>query len=91
MLTASATPGRVTTPSAISRFEDSGTAGSYAAISGATGTTYLVQPNDNGLQIEVQATATNDNGAAVSATSAATTPVIGSNFLDSAGHQCEHV
>ena len=81
VLTASASAGQSDNTVSYQWFEDSGTAGSYVAISGATGTTYLVQPNDNGLQIEVQATATNDNGAAVSATSAATTPVIGSNFL----------
>ena len=41
-----------------------------------TGATYLVKEADEGFTIEAKATATNDNGATVSATSAATAAVI---------------
>ncbi len=81
VLTAAATAGQSDNTVSYQWFEDSGSGGSYVAISGATGASYQVQPNDNGLQIEVQATVINDNGTTVSATSAATAPVIGSNFL----------
>jgi hypothetical protein len=40
-----------------------------------TGATYVLQPADDGFQIEVRATATNDNGATASATSAPTAAV----------------
>ncbi len=81
VLTAAATAGQSDNTVSYQWLEDSGSGGSYVAISGATGASYQVQPNDNGLQIEVQATVINDNGTTVSATSAATAPVIGSNFL----------
>ena len=41
-----------------------------------TGATYLVKEGDEGFQIEVKATATNDNGVTVSATSTATAAVL---------------
>ncbi len=41
-----------------------------------TGPTYLVQEGDENFSIEAKATATNDNGVTVTATSAATAPVI---------------
>ena len=40
-----------------------------------TGSTYLVKEADEGFKIEVKATATNDNGVAVTATSAPTAAV----------------
>ena len=41
-----------------------------------TGSTYLVTESDEGFTIEVKATATNDNGVTISATSAATAEVL---------------
>ena len=48
----------------------------FVAIANATGSTYQVQESDEGFQIEVVATATNDNGVAISATSVATSAVL---------------
>src|SRR5207237_5779539 len=52
--------------------ENSGAGGAFQNIAGATGSTYLVKEADEGFNIEVVATATNSNGGAASATSAAT-------------------
>jgi hypothetical protein len=54
---------------------DGGT--TWQPIAGATGSTYTVLPGDENALIEVVATATNEQGASVSATSAATSPVNG--------------
>jgi hypothetical protein len=71
---------------------DGGT--TWNSIPGATSSTYLVQQSDEGAELEVVATATNDNGVSVSATSAETTavtlqstasltinPIDGNNFI----------
>ena len=52
--------------------ENNGPGGTYQAIVGATGSTYVVQQGDEGYQIEVVATATNVNGVTASQTSAPT-------------------
>ena len=57
-------------------FENSGPNGNYQVISGATGPIYAVQESDEGLSIEVVATATNANGVTASQTSAPTSAVI---------------
>ncbi len=53
----------------------------YSSVDGftnpiATGTTYQVQEGDEGFTLEAKAIVTNDNGVSVTATSAATTPVL---------------
>jgi hypothetical protein len=52
-----------------------------ANISGATGSTYLVQEGDENHTLDVVATATNDDGITASATSAATASVVDNSSL----------
>jgi len=74
-LTAAATAGGDDTLS-YQWMENSGSNGTYQAIVGATGSTYVVQEGDEGYQIDVIATATNANGVTASETSAPTAAVI---------------
>ena len=81
-ITGTATEGQTLTASASSGQSDNPV--TYAWYSSAdnytnpigTGSTYLVQEGDEGFTIEVKATATNDNGVTVSATSATTSAVL---------------
>ena len=75
-LTASASAGQSDNAVSYQWMENSGSGGSYQNIAGATAATYLVKEADEGFKIEVVATTTNDNGAAVSQTSAATAAVL---------------
>ena len=75
-LSASASAGQADNPVTYQWMENNGVGGAYQNIAGATGSTYVVQEGDEGLNIEVTATATNDNNAQVSATSAATLMVL---------------
>ena len=75
-LTASASSGQSDNPVTYQWEENSGPNGSFVAIANATGSTYQVQESDEGFQIEVVATATNDNGVTISATSSATSAVL---------------
>ena len=75
-LTASASSGQSDNPVTYQWEENSGPNGAFVAIANATGATYQVQESDEGFQIEVVATATNDNGVTTSATSLATTAVL---------------
>ena len=75
-LTASASSGQSDNPVTYQWEENSGPNGSFVAITNATGSTYQVQESDEGFQIEVVATATNDNGVTISATSLATSAVL---------------
>ena len=75
-LTASASAGQSDNAVSYQWMENSGSGGSYQNIAGATAATYLVKEADEGFKIEVVATATNDNGATVSQTSAATAAVL---------------
>ena len=82
MITGTAQEGQTLTASASSGQSDNPV--TYHGISSAdgytnpigTGATYLVQEGDEGYTIEVVATATNDNGVTISATSAATSAVL---------------
>ncbi len=71
-LTASANSGQSDNPVSYAWYSS---ADGYTTAIG-TGATYLVQEGDEGATIEAKATATNDNGAQVSATSAPTASVI---------------
>jgi hypothetical protein len=71
-LTASATPGQ--TDNAVS-YQWFSSADNYTNPIG-TGASYVVKEGDEGFQIEVKATVTNDNGLTVSATSTATAAVL---------------
>ncbi len=75
-LTVSASAGQSDNTVSYQWLENDGSGGSYVNIAGATGSTYQVQEADEGFKIEVVATATNDNGATISATSAATGTVL---------------
>ena len=75
-LTAAAMAGQSDNSVSYQWLENDGSGGSYVNIAGATGPSYQVQEADEGFKIEVVATATNDNGATVSATSAATALVL---------------
>ena len=72
MLTASASSGQGDNPVTYAWYSS---ADSYTTAIGS-GATYQVKEGDEGFTIEVKATATNDNGATVSATSAATSAVL---------------
>ena len=86
-LTASASSGQSDNPVTYQWEENSGPNGAFVAIANATGSTYQVQESDEGFQIEVVATATNDNGVTISAASLAASAV-----LDAApdGHDADH-
>jgi hypothetical protein len=71
-LTGSASPGESDDPVTYTWYSS---ADGYTHPIG-TGATYLVKEGDEGFTIEVKATATNDNGATVTATSAATSAVL---------------
>ena len=71
-LTAAATAGQSDNPVTYAWYSS---ADDYSNPIG-TGSTYLVKEGDEGFTIEVKATATNDNSATISATSAATAAVI---------------
>ncbi len=71
-LTASASSGQSDNPVSYAWYSS---ANGYTAAIG-TGATYLVQEGDENATIEVKATATNDNGATISATSVATSAVL---------------
>ena len=71
-LTAAATAGQSDNPVTYAWYSS---ADNYSNPIG-TGSTYLVKEGDEGFTIEVKATATNDNSATISATSAATAAVI---------------
>ncbi len=81
IITGTAAPGQTLIASAAAGESDDTV--SYAWYSSAngyttaigTGATYLVKTGDEGSTIEVKATATNDNGATITATSAATSAV----------------
>ena len=75
-LTASASSGQPDNLVSYQWMEDNGPGGTYQNIAGATGATYVLQESDEGFNIEVKATATNDNGATVTATRAATAAVL---------------
>ena len=75
-LTASASSGQSDNAVTYQWEENSGPNGAFVAIANATGATYQVQESDEGFQIEVVATATNDNGVTISATSLATSAVL---------------
>jgi hypothetical protein len=87
MITGTAKEGQTLTASASSGQSDNPV--TYAWYSSAdnytnpigTGATYAVQEGDENNQIEVKATATNDNGVTVSATSAATSKVLDNSSL----------
>jgi hypothetical protein len=76
-LTASASSGQSDNPVTYAWYSS---ADSYHTAIG-TGATYQVQEGDENHTIEVKATATNDNGATASATSAATASVIDNSSL----------
>src|SRR6202008_2038736 len=69
-LTASATAGQPDNPVTYQWQQDG------HDIAGATSASYVVQEGDEGHKLDVVATATNDNGVTVSATSAATAAVL---------------
>jgi hypothetical protein len=71
-LTASASSGQSDNPVSYAWYSS---ASNYTTAIG-TGPTYLVKEADEGVTIEVKATATNDNGVTISATSAATLAVL---------------
>ena len=75
-LTASANAGQSDNPVGYEWMENSGSGGTYQNIDDGTDATYQVKEGDEGFKIEVVATATNDNGATVSQTSAATAAVV---------------
>ena len=77
-LTASAIAGQSDNTISYQWMENNGTDGTYQNISGAAASTYLVTEADEGFNIEVVATVTNDNGVAASAASAPTTVVLDS-------------
>ncbi len=81
-LTASASAGQNDNPVTYQWMEDNGPGGTYQNISGASGSTYNVQASDEGFQIEVVATATNDNGVTTSETSAPTAIVPAAELTD---------
>ena len=75
-LTASATAGQSDNTLSYQWMENNGNDGTYQNVSGATGATHLVTEADEGFNIEVVATVTNDNGVSTSATSAPTSVVL---------------
>ena len=75
-LTASASSGQSDNTVSYQWMENSGSGGTYQNISGATAASYQVKESDETFKIEVVATTTNDNGATVSQTSAATAAVL---------------
>ena len=75
-LTASASSGQSDNTVSYQWMENSGSGGTYQNISGATAASYQVKESDETFKIEVVATTTNDNGATVSQTSAATATVL---------------